>query len=140
MSPRPFPHLLPAESIAWAVWLRFHAQEYDRFDYDVRVGRGRPIDPTLPPEIQDMARALYPNRIDVVGYKGTIPTIFEVNPRGSLKATGAILLYEFLYRETFAYTGELHLAVVLERIAPDMQRHLESEGVTVYVVNVVKGT
>jgi len=135
MSPQPFPHLLPAESILWAVWLRDHAADYDRFVYDVRVGGGRPVDITLPPEIQEMARTLTKKRIDAVGYQGTTPTIFEVSPRAGLKVYGGIQLYGVLYRDTFTYTGPLNLAVVVEHIDPDIDRQLRAIGVTVYVVS-----
>jgi len=83
LSPRAFAHLLPAEAIIWARWIRLYGAGWERFDYDVRVGEGRPVDPAWPPEIQRMARTLSQKRIDAVGYIGTVPTIFEVTPRGT---------------------------------------------------------
>ncbi len=132
MSPQRYPHLRPAEAFLWARWLARYGAGWDRFAYDVRVGRGRPGDPAAPPEIQRDWQQLTMQRIDVVGWQAGVPTLFEVSPRGSRAGFGALVVYRELYRETFAYTDQLNLALVVARMHPDLVRVAEGQGITVY--------
>ncbi len=134
MSPQPFAHLLPSEALIWARFLQLHGPEWDFFDYDVHVGEGHPIDPNWPDYIKVMVAKLSPKRVDVVGFKGKTPTIFEVSPRATRAVIGALFMYEYLYRLARPDTGYINLAAVVPRIDPDMARYLKSEGVTVYLV------
>ncbi len=131
MSPQPFPHLLPSESLIWVRFLQLHGAEWDRFDYDVHVGEGHPIDPAWPEYIKDMVRRLSPKRIDAVGYKGNVPTIFEVSPRATRAVIGALFMYEYLFRQRFPSGPPPDLVAVVPRIDPDMARYLASENVRV---------
>lgn len=134
MNPQRFPHLRPAEAHLWARWLARHGAQYDRFAYDVRVGRGRPGDPTAPPEIQRDWQLLTQQRIDAVAWRGGVPTLFEVSPRAGRAAYGALLIYRDLYRQTFPDAGAPQLALVTNRIHPDIQQTAEANGITVYVI------
>ncbi len=139
MSPQQFAHLMPKESEVWAAFLVAHGAEYDRFVYDVHVGQGHPLDPDWPDYIRAMVGVISPKRIDVVGYLGTQPTIFEVSPRDTRTIPGALLMYRYLYRQQFPQDPVPKLAAVLPRVDPDMARYLASEGVTVYLVQPLAG-
>lgn len=132
MSPQPFPHLKPAEGLLWAAFLRDHGDEYAYFDYDVKVGRGHPTLPTMPEYIRRMIETLSPKRIDVVGWQGAQPTIFEVTPRGGRTLIGACVLYRTLYVETFPSSRPPACAAVVGSIDPDVERFLAAADVTVY--------
>lgn len=134
MSPRPFAHLMPAEAVLWARWLTQHPGEYDRFAYDVRVGRGRPVPAGTPGNVARDWEILTKQRIDVVGFRGQEPTLFEVAPRGGRGAFGAIELYAELYRETFAYQGPLPLVLVVGSLHPDFRRIAAQRQITVYIL------
>ncbi len=134
MSPQPFPHLLPAESLLWVRFLARYGSQWDGFQYDVRVGEGHPIDPHLPDFTQDMIRKLSPKRIDVVGFVGRQPTIFEVNPHGSRTLVGALLLYEWLFMRQFPDLPPPHLVAVTGRCDPDCLRFLTAKGVSVFAL------
>lgn len=118
----------------WARWLLLHHVEYDRFDYDIRVGQGRPIDPEWPPYIQEMARHLSLKRIDAVGFKAGAPTIFEVSPRGSRTVYGALQLYGRLYPLAFPTQPAPRLAAVVGRADPDVLAVMREDGITVFVL------
>ncbi len=139
MSPQPFPHLQRGEALLWFGWLQLHGAEYDNFEYDLRVGRGAPVDPAWPPEIQDMATHLSRKRIDAVGYQRGVPTIFVIMRTARRAAAGALNIYPKLYRETFAYAGELHAALVTHLVDLDIRRLLEADGVAVYVLPIPGG-
>jgi hypothetical protein len=92
-----FPHLLPGEVTVWKSFLSLYAKDYDKFVYDVRVGEG-----SLPEEVpQDIYtenfRWLTRKRIDVVGWKGSVPTIFEIRGRMTLPLMGQIVGYKYLW-------------------------------------------
>lgn len=131
MSPQAFPHLLPAEGLIWARFLQLHGAEWDRFEYDVHVGQGHPIDPNWPDYIKRMVRKLSPQRIDVVGWKGGMPTIFEVSPRLGSATVGHLLMYRYLFTAQFPGTPRPELVAVGPRIHPDVALYLASEGVRV---------
>ncbi len=135
MSPQEYAHLLPAERILWARWLLDHRTDYDAFDYDVRVGEGRPPDPRLSPENQQMWRDLTKRRIDVVGYKAGFPTLFQVAIAAGRKDLGALEMYRDLYVVTFLDRPRPALAWVGERIDPDMERVMKQRGIIVYVLS-----
>lgn len=134
MSLPQFPHLLPAERFLWARFLVRYGRQWDAFDYDVRLGEGRPVDPDLPPYIQEMARRLSKKRLDAVGFQGGLPTLFEVTPRGSRTTVGALELYDFLWRRQYPDTPAPRRAAVVERIDPDILRYFEAAGDLVFVV------
>jgi hypothetical protein len=134
MSPQRFPHLRPAEAHLWARWLTRYGAGWKRFAYDVRVGRGRPGDPSAPPEIQRDWQLLTQQRIDAVGWQDGGPTLFEVSPRAGRAAYGALLLYRDLYQQTYPAGGVPHLALVTNRIHPDIQQTAEANGITVYII------
>ncbi len=134
MSPQPFAHLQAGETVLWDAWLQLHAAEYDRFDYDVRVGKGADIDPSRPAYIQKMARKVSPKRIDAVGYVGTVPTTFVIMRTARRAAFGACLLYPRLYMATFNYRGPIHSALVTHLVDNDIRGELEREGCAIYVL------
>ena len=134
MSPRPFAHLLPAETILWSRWLRQQGRRAEDFAYDVRVGRGRPVPAGTDPIIARDWEILTKQRIDVVGRIDGVRTLIEVSPRGSRAAFGAIELYRDLYRETYPREEPLGMALVVGAIHPDFLRVAEQRGIRVYIV------
>ncbi len=129
-----FPHLLPAEANIWVGFLRKYGQQWNRYDYDTRVGLGHPIDSNWPDWLQTMVKKLSPKRIDVVGWKGTVPTIFEVSPRATRAVIGALFMYKYLFMQANPHIHDVDLAAVVPRIDPDMHRYLAAKFVTVYLV------
>lgn len=137
--PHPFPHLMPAEAIIWTRFMAQHGHEWDRWDYDVRVGEGRPVDPSWPREIQDMARHLTRKRIDAIGWRGNSPTIFEVTPRAGRATLGAIWMYAELFDREHPEHPVATTAVVTVRIDPDVLATFERDGTAVYLLEPAPG-
>lgn len=133
MSPQVFPHLKPREGLLWAAWLQLHGTEYDRFDYDVHVGQGHPLAPGLADFVKVMIAKVSPQRIDVVGWKGGAPTIFEISPTAASGTWGNLFKYEYLFREQFPHVPAPALAYVTTLLQPDARRFLEARGVIIYV-------
>lgn len=92
-----FPHLLPGEVTVWKSFLWSYADTQDRYIYDVHVGEG-----SLPQENQrtvygDNFGWLTKKRIDVVGWRGSIPTIYEVRNRFTIPLMGQLIGYKYLW-------------------------------------------
>ncbi len=134
MSPAEFPHLLPEEVLLWRRFLAEHGPEWDRFEYDVHVGEGATPPPGSPAHHVHMIAALSQKRVDVVGWLGGQPTLFEVTPRGGRAALGALTLYADLFSETFPGTPPPHLAAVVGFVDPDIARIFTARQIRVYVV------
>jgi len=129
-----FPHMYAAEADIWRRWLKIHRREYQRFEYDVHVGRPWPEHLTLPEKWRRGAEAVYLKRIDVVGFQPDCVTIFEVKPHAGLGSLGQIIGYLALYEEQFAPKEELRGAIVTELVDPNISRILEEHGIDLYVM------
>ncbi len=130
-----FAHMAPSEKSVWQVFLRKYGPQWTRFEYDVHVGLGHPIDPNAPDWLKTMIQKISPKRIDVVGWKGITPTIFEVSPIASRALIGALFMYKYLFQQQFPHILDVDLAAVVPRIDPDMARYLAARFVTVYLVD-----
>lgn len=93
-----YPGLPDNEGEVLRQWLRRHEREYDRFEYNVRVGKG--IDPgaAYPEDMRRMSIANSQLRIDVIAWKGTQATILEVKERATPSAIGQIVTYAHLWQ------------------------------------------
>jgi len=129
-----FPHMYAAEADIWRRWLKIHEGEYQKFDYDVHIGRAWPEHLVLPEKWKKGAEAVYLKRIDVVGYQVDTITIFEVKPHAGLGALGQIIGYLALYEEQFSPRKELKGAIVTELVDPNISRILEEHGIELYVI------
>lgn len=134
MTPQQHAHLGPKENTLWTQFLERYATQWDRFDYDVHVGEGRPVTGMEPDYIQAMWQALTPHRIDAVGYLGRQPTIFEVTPKASRTTIGACALYQWLYMRQYPQDPPALCAVVTVLIHPDAALYFAAKNIPVFKV------
>jgi hypothetical protein len=111
-----FPGMLPREIIIWRNWCKLHEAEYDRFDYNTRIGSGHDPGPSWPDEIRRMAVANTQLRIDAVAWKGDTPTLLEVKDRAGASAVGQILTYEAVWLQDFPQGPPPLLIMVTNRL------------------------
>lgn len=126
---RLYPHLLPEDIILWERFLTLHGQEFSHFDYDIRVGNGRPAGDIYPENIRQMALDLSMRRIDAIGHTPTELYIIEVTTSAGLKAIGQLITYPLLYQQTFGPTKPLHPLLVTESLQPDVLPALEAHAI-----------
>jgi hypothetical protein len=107
-----FPGLRPAEAAVLKDWLALHEGEYQRIDYNVRVGPG--VDPG-----SDVAPAIRTNfiqstqlRIDAVVWNGDSATLIEVKDRATPGAIGQLLTYSHYWQQSNRDAGVPKLLII----------------------------
>ena len=126
--------MLPADIILWERWLAKFKDEYDKFEYDVHVGKVKPIYPTSPVNLMKLAEEVSRKRLDVVAYKGIFRVIIEVKPYAGLSALGQLLGYEILYKREYPEAYTLRLGVVTDRLDEDMKVLFDHYNIHIWVV------
>lgn len=134
-----FPGLIPEATELWRRWLVEYEAEFLRFEYNVAVGQGiappaGPVDtdPELDRRLKERWTASTRKRIDVVGTKATETWVIEVDIRPGARTLGQLILYEQLLPETRPGIGQLTLALICQRLGPDMRSTFESQGVVIF--------
>lgn len=129
-----YPGMLPREIIVLRNWLKLHEAEYDRFDYNMRLGAGFDPGPTFDDNIRKMAQQNTQKRVDAVGYKGDQVTLIEVKDRAGFSAVGQLVGYHALWRAANPEKNPPLLLMVANRIADDLMPVLLSAGISLDLV------
>ena len=128
-----YPHMYGAEALIWTEFEYEHGKEYDRFEYDVHVGKLWPELEEMPEPWRKGAEALYLKRIDAIGFQPRKITIFEVKPHAGLGALGQIIGYLSLYEEQFEPKEDLAAACVTRLLDPNIKKVFEEYGIDFYI-------
>lgn len=108
-----YPGMLVDETVVWRAWALIHQAEFDRFDHNIRLGRGDDPGPGYLPSVRQSQILNTQMRCDSIGWQGVdnsllpgvitspqqvydvfpsaLATIFEVKRRATLQAVGEIL-------------------------------------------------
>src|SRR5216684_3200370 len=92
-----YPAMNPGEIVIFRTWLKTHEDQYQSFDYNVRIGQGEDPGPTFAQNIRDMWVKNTQFRIDAVGVKNGVPEIIEVEDDCSSRAVGQVMAYKFIW-------------------------------------------
>lgn len=125
-----FPGMLPLEIAIMKAWLTAHEKEYDRFDYNVRIGSGTDPGPSYDKTMRDMALAITKKRVDAVGWQGSAPTLIEVKNRATLAAVGQVLSYNVLWKADYPVGPDPKLLLIAATFDPDTIPVLNAHNVT----------
>ena len=115
-----YPGLLPREIIVFRNWLKLHESEYDRFEYNVRLGDGFDPGPTFDPKIRQLSQDNTKTRVDAVGFVGSQATLIEVKDRAGFSAIGQLVGYEALWIQAHPTDMPPKMLLVCNRFAPDI--------------------
>lgn len=128
------PQLTPLDLAVWRRFLLLRPTMFDRFEYQVRVGKGQPLPASATDADQRNWAALTEKRVDAIGFNADGITIIEVKPRGGPSALGQALVYRDLYREKFRPAQTLSALVVCSYIDDDVRLSALRLGVSFYAV------
>lgn len=129
-----FPGLLVREILIFKNWLKVHEREYDRFDYNVRVGPGDDPGPNWPDNLRLMAVSNSQKRVDAVAWQGVIPTILEIKDRAGASALGQILAYVPLWNMEHPQSPPASMILITNRIQTGIDISCRYYGVRLDVV------
>lgn len=107
-----YPAMQVDEILVWRNWLQLYQAQYDRFEYNVRIGTGADPGPAFPQNIRDMAIAIRSLRLDAVGWQGGTPVIFEVKRRAGPENVGQLLTYRAVWEAQHLSTEAPRLVLV----------------------------
>lgn len=131
---RLYPHLMPQDIDTWERFLEAYGSRFERFEYDVRVGKGRPAPDDQSDAIKKMAIDLSQKRIDVVAFTADAIMCIEITSNAGLKAIGQLITYPILYAETFKPTLPVLPLLICTDLDPDAQPALKAYKVPFYIV------
>lgn len=126
-----FPQLSLEDRLIWGRFLDREAPRYDAFAYDVPVGGLDCDDQDLPEAVRRQWRYCTAKRIDALGLRPDGVTLFEVRYQAGVSAVGALLVYDFLWREHNPALAPPVLRLLTDQIAPDTKRAAEAYRIAV---------
>ena len=124
-----YPHLLPDDIELWERFLKVRGDQYDSFDYDIRIGKGRDPGTNVDSKIRRMGIELSQRRIDAIGHRPGSLTVIEITLSAGLKAVGQLLTYPDLYKLTYNPTLPVKTLLVAAEIQPDINQALIAHGI-----------
>lgn len=128
-----FPERTDGESAVILAFLVAHHQDFDRFTFSKRIGRGIPPNPDHLPAVQANTAFSSKLRIDCLAWRGSQPIIIEVKQRVTPATLGQILTYRHHLLEEMPDAPEPELVVVGREASEDAVAALQAHGVTVYL-------
>jgi len=131
-----FPAMLPAEIAVWKAWLKLHQGEYDRFEYNRRVGPGYDPGPGVDPSVRASTILNTQKRIDAVAWSGSQPLIVEVKDRAGLSAIGQLLGYVVHWKIENPHAPPPKMMLVANRLANGVQEVLQAHNIPFELVSV----
>ena len=131
-----YPGLLPEEILVLRAWLALHQTEYDRFEYNMRIGQGIDPGPSYTPEVRKQAILNTQLRIDAVAWSGTQPTIIEVKRRATASNVGQILTYSSVWRQEFPSDPAPILRLVCNTFSQHILARVRESNINLDVVQV----
>jgi len=129
-----YPHLLPPDIPVWLGFLKEYGHQFHRFEYDVRVGQGRPAPLTYPENIRQMALDLSMRRIDAVGFTAAGIIVIEITRLAGLRAVGQLVTYPILYRQTFDPKQTVNPLLVCQEIDSDIKPILIEKNIDYVII------
>lgn len=129
-----FPGMRPREGQVMRLWLREHEQEFDSFDYNVRVGPGRDPGPAYSAEIRRNGLLSSQLRLDAVGWRAGRPTLIEVKDFATMTAIAQLALYAAVWRAEHPELIEPALLVVCSNAQPGFIDAALAAGMAVQVL------
>jgi len=126
-----YPGMTEPESAVFRDFLEARGREYDRFDFNVRLGAGAEPAEGLTGVYEALAVKLTQKRADVVSWLAGRPTIIEVKIRIGLGAQGQLLGYRSLWVRDRPGEPEPALLAIARRTDADTLAALGDQGIDV---------
>lgn len=127
-----YPGMQVAEILVWREFLRANGGAYDSFDYNVRLGPG--VDPpaSLVEPYRSASIEASKLRVDAVGWRGGLPTLFEVERYAKPRSIGQLLAYRAAWEAAGASVASPGVALVCSDYNAHIMPALTEHGIDLY--------
>jgi len=129
-----YPGMDKAHGDITRAWLLKHGSDYDRAEFNLRLGEGMATGVTLEEAWRRMAVMNSQKRIDMVLWRGDATTIVEVKRYLEMRAVGQLIGYRALWQSTFPESPAPTLLAVGERLDTDVAHIFRDQGIEVEVI------
>lgn len=129
-----YPHLSPADTIIWDIFILKNPDFFTSVTYDVRVGQGITVEGNYEPKIVDMAKMLSQRRIDVLGERNGEIWIVELKFDPGISLLGQLLGYKTLLLQEIKLSVPVKLFAIVNRIDQDLKNVLTAHGILFHTV------
>lgn len=129
-----YPGMPRLESDVTRGWIRLYAQDYDRLEFNVRVGKGQELQPGITEATAGQFEKISRQRIDCVAWSGSFVDIVEVKDRAKASTLGQLIGYRQLWTDEHPQNIVRRLICVSPFIDQDAQRIFTANGVTFYEI------
>jgi len=127
-----YPGMQTADQIIWRAFLADQGANYDRFDYNVRVGPGVTPPASIAEPYRSASIAASKLRADAIGWQGGVATIFEVERYARGEAVGQLVTYRAAWEVDNPQGGAPGLALVCADYNPNIQLALAEHSIDLY--------
>lgn len=131
-----YPGLLPDEALVLRAWLRLHENEYDGFDYNVRIGPDLDPGPQFAQAVRDQTILARKLRIDAVAMQQGVPTIIEVKRRATPANIGQLVTYQHVWMNENPGSPTPKLLLICSDYTPAIIPAVQNTGITLDVLKV----
>lgn len=107
-----FPGMTSIETEIAKAWVRNHGDDYDRLEFNVRLGKATAVPDSYDESIQRLSAAVTRQRADIVAWFEYSVDIIEVKPRAKTSAIGQLLGYRHLWLDDHPNIPVRRLVVV----------------------------
>ncbi|MBA7624889.1 hypothetical protein ES703_32303 [subsurface metagenome] len=129
-----YPHMVREEIELWKRFLAKRGKTFDRYDYDVHVGKGVGKLPWLTEPYSRMAISLSQKRIDVVAHKNNVVYIIELKNVADLQAIGQLEGYKTLYQDKYINSVIGGCIIVCSEADQDVERAASKRNIVIMLV------
>lgn len=122
--------------ILWKAWRPAHAQKYQGFAFNVRVGGQGQAPPDVNETMRKTWRSITAKRIDVVGIKQDGIDIIELRHQAGPSAIGQLIVYRdaWIREAKESPQGPIKLILVTDAIDTDLLYAAQSADIEVQVI------
>lgn len=126
-----YPGMSYVESEITRAWLRAHGAEYDRIEFNFRLGKGLEVGDEYDAATRRAAELLTQKRADIVTWQSGYVTLIEVKVRIAFPTIGQLLGYRVLFRQQHPDQPVTRLLAIGRSVVHDSAEVLTELGVDI---------
>lgn len=116
----------------WRVWLAEKGGQWNRYTYDIELWEGAAPATEADPAMRRMWARAVAKRIDAIGERGGMYTIFETRRGAGWQSIGQLIGYRRLFKSNYPGLILEDVWLLTDRIDPAIAATAQEEGIVVW--------